>query len=156
MIEQMLVGRAGADRTAQTLGGEVFEDEPQIGVVDQQILRVDGQPVAEGRGLGRLEVGERHTDEVRAAADLTGEGPEQFAEVRSDRRQGDPQAIGLNRVLDIHRGGPEVQLAPANLRLRGKDADFRHQVVVDLPFDLERGLDVDPAGVSAEIGDFFL
>ena len=38
---------------------------------------------------------------------------------------------------------PEVQLRAAERRLRSEDANFGHQVVMDLALDLERRIDVD-------------
>ena len=46
-----------------------------------------------------------------------------------------------------------MQLAAAPLRLLREDADLGHEIVVDLALDLERRLDVDLAGVRAQVGD---
>ena len=63
-VEQVFVRSGGPDRAAQTLGRQVLENEAQIRIVDQQILRVNGEAVAERRRFGRLQVREPHADEV--------------------------------------------------------------------------------------------
>ena len=66
-------------------------------------------------------------------------------------RQRQAQAIGLDGILDVHRGRAEVELAAADRRLRGEDANLGHQIVVDLALDRQRRLDIDLAGVRAQV-----
>ncbi len=47
-----------------------------------------------------------------------------------------------------------MQFPAADLCLRGKDADFGHQIVVNLPLDSQRCLDIDFVRVRPQIGDF--
>ena len=48
-----------------------------------------------------------------------------------------------------------MQLAAAARRLRREHPNLGHEVVMDFPFDLERSVDVDLAGVCLDIGNFF-
>jgi hypothetical protein len=49
-----------------------------------------------------------------------------------------------------------VQFASADRRLRREHANFCHEVVMDLALDLQRGLDVDAAGVRANVVELFV
>ncbi len=70
------------------------------------------------------------------------ERAQQRVEILADIRERFAQPVRLDRVLDVHRRGAEMDLAAADLRLRSEDADLGHQIVADLALDLERSLDV--------------
>ncbi len=77
-------------------------------------------------------------------------------QILADQRQRDAQPVGLDGVFHVHRRGAEVQLAASVRRLTREDANLGHQIVVDLAFDRKRRVDVDLAGVRAQIGDLGL
>ena len=85
-----------ADRAANALGGELRAGEHQRRAIDQQVLRVDREPIADRRRLGRLQVRVAHADEVRVAFDLQHERGQQRVE-RREQRAAAPSASGTSR-----------------------------------------------------------
>ena len=99
---------------------------------------------------------ERHADDVGVLANLQRETLQQRVERPADKRQRAAQAVGFDRIFDIHRGRAQVQLLAAQRRLRGVHPDLGHQVVMNLAFDGVRGLDVYLTGMGFEVADFLL
>ena len=72
-VEQVHVRGRGPDRAANPFGGQLRAHEEQRIAIDQQVLRVAREPIAEGRRFGGLQVRVAHADEVGVALDLRGE-----------------------------------------------------------------------------------
>ncbi len=99
----------------------------------------------------------RHADAIGVLARCgAANAREQRVEALADRGEPAAQAIRLDRILDIHRGRAEMQLAAAERRLRGEDADLGHQIVPDLALDRQRRFDIDVVDVRAQIVEFGL
>jgi hypothetical protein len=97
-----------------------------------------------------------HAHQVGITADPSGERAQQNIQRCPDPRERQSEPVRFDRVLDVHRGCAQVQFASADPCLRRKHANFCHEVVMDLALDLQRGLDVDTAGVSANVIEFFV
>jgi hypothetical protein len=135
-------------------GGEIGKNEAQVGIVDQQVLGIDRQPVAQRRRFRRLQVGEAHAHEIGVLAYFFGERFEQHLKACAQPCEPQAQPIRVDRVFDVHRCGTEMDLAAADRRLRRKDANLGHEIVMDLAFHLERRVDVDATGVRTQIVQF--
>ncbi len=81
----MFVRRRRSDGSAQSLGRQLLENETQIGVVNQYVLRVDRKAVSERRRFGGLQMRERHADEVAILTNPAGKHAEQAAQILTDQ-----------------------------------------------------------------------
>ena len=95
-----------------------------------------------------------HADEVRVPLDLRHERGQQLVERREQQRKGAAHAIGLDRILDVHRGSAKMNLAAADFCLRCIDANLGHEIVPDLAFDRESRIEIDVFAVRAQVGEF--
>ena len=152
--EQALVRRRRADGAADALRRERVVRGTQLRLVDQQVLRVNGEPITERRRLRGLQVGIPHARERRVLFHARGETAEQGVEAFAEQRERAPHAVRFDRVFHVHRRGTEMNLAAADRRLRSEDANLGHEVVPDLAFDRMRGRDVDLARVGGDVGEF--
>ncbi len=66
-----------------------------------------------------------------------------------------PQTVDLDIIFDVHRCRAQMQLAAADRRLFREDANLRHQIVMNLRFDLMCGIQIDVVAMRAQIGDLF-
>ena len=88
-------------------------------------------------------MGEGDDGEIGRLADAGGESQEQRGQPLEDQVHGLSQADCVGIVLDIHRGGPQVDDAPRCRALLRKGPHFRHQIVVDFGFNRQRTIQVD-------------
>ena len=126
--QQLAVGGRGAcaAQPCRTPGAA------QLLPVQQQIVAVLRQTIADGGGLGRLQVGEGHAGQPGVALDLVGDYAQKGRQLVLQQVEGRGQTQRLHVVQHIHAGGAQVDDAAAQQALLGVGADLGHQVVTNL------------------------
>ena len=111
-----------------------------------------GETVAYSGRLGRLDVGEGDCGRAGVVCDACGQRGQGALQPFDDLVEAGTQAKGINVVEHIHRRRAEMDDGAADGALLGVGADFGHQIVADLFFDLLGPLNVDVVLARAQIG----
>ena len=80
-----------------------------------------------------------------------GHARQEYRQFLADERESLFDLQGFGVVLDIHRGGAQMDDSPAGLALGCVHLDLSHQVMMQLLFDLQRPGNIDLTGVVFQI-----
>src|SRR5579872_5887970 len=94
-----------------------------------------------------------HADDARRGGDSLGKRPQELVNCVLEDLERFADTEDLDGVLDVHRGGTQMELAAADFGLRSEDANLGHQIVPDLALDRESAVDVDFLCMGSQIGE---
>ncbi len=97
-------------------------------------------------------MGEGHGWRLGPAVNLIGQSLKKRRQTIQDQVQRISQPDCISVVLNVHRGGAQMQDRPADRTIFGVGTQFGHQVVPDLGLNLMGALDVHLVYVGAQVG----
>ena len=150
--KKLRVAGAGSDRALQPFAADLSAHALQLCQIGEQVLAVLRQPVADRGRFGGLDVGEGDGGSVGLGFDARGQYGEGAFQPLDDLIEGVAKAEGVYVVQNVHRRRAQVNDRAAQRALLGEGADFGHQIVADLPFDLLGARDVDVILARPQIG----
>ena len=124
-----------------------------LGEVEQEILAPQAGAFADGRRLGRLEVGEPERREVAVAMGETRHRLDHTDEAVADQAQPFFHQQEVRVVRDEAARRPEVDDATRRGGRVAVGVDVRHHVVPHLALVLRRCVEVDIVGMNAHLGE---
>ena len=111
--QQLRIRSKGPHRALEPLAAYLRAQTSEVLPIGPQILGVLGQPVADRRRLGWLQVREGHRRRVGPLLYALGERQEHAPQTLQDQVEGLARAQGIGVVLDIHRGSAKMDDAAA-------------------------------------------
>ena len=150
-VEQLQEARLGSGRPLDAPELQRVQPVEHLLGVEHEILHPQGDPLADGRELRRLEMRVGEAGEGAVAPRHFAEGNQHRLKTPEQQLQALAHQQQIGVVGDVRAGGAEVQVAPRRRRLLAQVVDVGHDVVTQTLLVLGGAVEIGVVQMGAEL-----